>query len=55
MPGRPELAGAHEALSDCGRDVFFLLKAKCAMIAKRLDVRSGDYVFFRGGHDEPGT
>ena len=47
--------GNFEALSDCGRDVFFLLKAKCAMIAKRLDVRIGDYVFFRGGHDEPGT
>ncbi len=47
--------GNFEALSDCGRDVFFLLKAKCAMIAKRLDVRIGDYVFFRGGHDDPGS
>ncbi len=43
--------GNFEALSDCGRDVFFLLKAKCAMIAKRLNVRVGDYVFFKGGHD----
>jgi len=47
--------GNFEALSDCGRDVFFLLKAKCAMIAKRLEVKIGDYVFFMGGHDEPGS
>jgi len=43
--------GNFEALSDCGRDVFFLLKAKCAVIAKRLGVKIGDDVFFRGGHD----
>lgn len=47
--------GNFEALSDYGRDIFFLLKAKCAMIAKRLDVSVNDYVFFRGGNDKPGS
>jgi uncharacterized protein with ATP-grasp and redox domains len=37
--------GNYEALSDCPRPVFFLLKAKCAMIAARLGVDLNDYVF----------
>lgn len=37
--------GNFEALSDCQRPVFFLLKAKCAMIAARLSVNLNDYVF----------
>lgn len=41
--------GNFEALSDCGRDVFFLLKAKCPMIADRLAVDLNEYVFVRGG------
>ena len=37
--------GNFEALSDCRRSVFFLLKAKCDMIAGRLKVSLNDYVF----------
>lgn len=37
--------GNFEALSDCRRPVFFLLKAKCAMIARRLGVNLNSYVF----------
>ncbi len=37
--------GNFEALSDCRRTVFFLLKAKCAMIAGRLKVNLNEYVF----------
>ena len=37
--------GNYEALTPCGRDIFFLLKAKCRMVAKHLDVTLGGYVF----------
>ena len=37
--------GNFEALSDCRRPVFFLLKAKCTMIAARLSINLNDYVF----------
>ncbi|HZJ78518.1 MAG TPA: ARMT1-like domain-containing protein [Clostridia bacterium] len=37
--------GNYEALSDCSRDIFFLLKAKCPMISKRFGVNLSDYVF----------
>lgn len=37
--------GNFEVLSDCRRPVFFLLKAKCAMIAGRLKVDLNEYVF----------
>ncbi|MHB1153137.1 MAG: damage-control phosphatase ARMT1 family protein [Eubacteriales bacterium] len=37
--------GNYEALSDCNREVFFLLKAKCSMIAKKLNVHLNEYVF----------
>lgn len=37
--------GNYEALNDCRRPVFFLLKAKCTMIADRLSVNLNDYVF----------
>lgn len=37
--------GNFEALSDCRRPLFFLLKAKCTMIAARLNVNLNDYVF----------
>lgn len=37
--------GNFEALSDCGRTVFFLLKAKCPVIAEKLGVDLNDYVF----------
>lgn len=39
--------GNFEALSDCDREVYFLLKAKCAMISKRLGVNLNEYVFIR--------
>ena len=37
--------GNFEALSDCQRSVFFLLKAKCSMIADKLNVNLNDYIF----------
>lgn len=39
--------GNYEALSDCEREVFFLLKAKCPMIAERLGVDLNEYAFVR--------
>ncbi len=39
--------GNYEALSDCTREVFFLLKAKCTMISKKLGVNLNDYVFMK--------
>lgn len=41
--------GNYEALSACGRPVYFLLKAKCPRIAQSLGVPLGAYVFARGG------
>ena len=37
--------GNFEALSECGRPVFFLLKAKCAMIADAFGIGLNGYVF----------
>jgi len=37
--------GNYEALTPCGRDIFFLLKAKCRMVAEHLNVALGGYVF----------
>ena len=37
--------GNFEALSDCQRPVFFILKAKCTMIANKLSVNLNYYVF----------
>ncbi len=37
--------GNFEALSDSGRQLFFLLKAKCPMIAGRFGVDLNDYIF----------
>lgn len=37
--------GNFEALSDCPRPIFFLLKAKCSMIADKFSVDLNDYVF----------
>ncbi len=36
--------GNYEALSDCGRPVFYLLKAKCQVISEIIGVRKGDIV-----------
>jgi len=36
--------GNFEALSDCQRPIFYLLKTKCSMIAERLEVNLGSYV-----------
>lgn len=36
--------GNFEALAGCGRPVYFLLKAKCAKVARFLDVEIGDSV-----------
>jgi hypothetical protein len=37
--------GNFEGLSDCKRPVFYLLKAKCAMVARYFGVRQGEDVF----------
>ncbi|MCI1959650.1 MAG: ARMT1-like domain-containing protein [Clostridia bacterium] len=37
--------GNFETLSECGRPIFFLLKAKCPLISKRLEVALNEYVF----------
>ena len=37
--------GNYEALSDTDRDLFFLLKAKCNVIANKLNVNINDYIF----------
>jgi uncharacterized protein with ATP-grasp and redox domains len=37
--------GNFEALSGCDRPVFFLLKAKCSMVARRLGIALNHYVF----------
>lgn len=39
--------GNFEALSDCEREVYFLLKAKCPVISQRIGVPFGDCVFFK--------
>ncbi len=35
-----------ESLIDCERDGFFILKAKCPVVANRLGVKVGDLVFY---------
>jgi len=42
--------GNHEALSDQDRGIFFLLKAKCPVIAQKLGVALNDYVFKFNGN-----
>ncbi len=37
--------GNFESLEGCGRPIFFLLKAKCAMVARMMGVDVGDYLF----------
>ena len=37
--------GNYETLSDCDRDVYFLLKAKCPVLSKLLGVGVNEYVF----------
>lgn len=37
--------GNYEALSDCERNVFYLLKAKCPVLSKMLNVNINEYVF----------
>ncbi len=37
--------GNYETLSDCSRDIFFLLKAKCAVVSNLLAVDLNGYVF----------
>ncbi len=42
--------GNHETLSDQDRGIFFLLKAKCPVIAQKLGVALNDYVFKFNGN-----
>jgi uncharacterized protein with ATP-grasp and redox domains len=37
--------GNYETLNDCGREIYFLLKAKCPVLADLLNVSINDYVF----------
>jgi uncharacterized protein with ATP-grasp and redox domains len=37
--------GNYETLTETGREIFFLLKAKCPVIAEDIGVTAGDYVF----------
>lgn len=37
--------GNYETLSEHKREIFFLLKAKCPVLADRLGINVGDYVF----------
>ncbi|RKD20894.1 hypothetical protein SAMN02745883_01628 [Caminicella sporogenes DSM 14501] len=39
--------GNYETLSDEGRGIFFLLKAKCPVVAKDIGVNVNDYVMFQ--------
>lgn len=43
--------GNYEALSEKKGNLFFLLKAKCLMIANKLNVNINDYVFKYNGRD----
>jgi uncharacterized protein with ATP-grasp and redox domains len=40
--------GNYETLSDCGKNIFFLLKVKCAIVAKNLGRKVGDFVVVAG-------
>lgn len=44
--------GNYEALSERKRDIFFLLKAKCPMISKKIGVSLNDYVFMKHGENK---
>ena len=44
--------GNYESLSDAPREVFFLLKAKCAMVAKHLHCQVGNFILKAGGHPQ---
>ena len=37
--------GNYETLSDCDRELFFLLKAKCAVLARLMNVSLNSYIF----------
>lgn len=37
--------GNFEALSDCDRDIYFLLKAKCPVLAGQMNVGLNEYIF----------
>jgi uncharacterized protein with ATP-grasp and redox domains len=41
--------GNYEALSEEKGNIFFLLKAKCPMISRKLDVKLNEYIFKYGG------
>jgi hypothetical protein len=44
--------GNYETLSEQKREIFFLLKAKCPIVADRLGVCVGDYVLKSNKHGE---
>ncbi len=42
--------GNYETLSDCGRDIYFLLKVKCPTVSNLLGAEINEYVFKYGPH-----
>ena len=44
--------GNYETLSDCDRDIYFLLKAKCPVLAGLLGVDLNEYVFKYNEYDK---
>ena len=40
--------GNYETLSECGKNIFFLLKVKCAIVARNLERQVGDFVVVAG-------
>ena len=47
--------GNFETLSDCPRDIFFLLKVKCPVVARLLGVGMNGYVFKYRAYDPDGA
>ena len=47
--------GNYETLSDVDKDIFFILKAKCPVIARDLDCQVGSLVLRRSDHAEAFT
>jgi len=47
--------GNYESLHDCDKDIVFLLKAKCAIVAKSLNSKLGEMVLHRNRSTTPST
>ncbi|MGI5848659.1 MAG: damage-control phosphatase ARMT1 family protein [Christensenellales bacterium] len=47
--------GNYETLFECGREIYFLLKAKCQVLSGLLGVPVGDFVFKHKNKEDSGT